>query len=41
LRSIVQVRIELFLRESGFLGKRVVIALAVLVQGDDEVVDGL
>ena len=41
LRSVVQVGVELLLRQPGFFGERFVVALAVLVQGNDEIVDGL
>jgi hypothetical protein len=41
LRSVVQVGVELLLRQPGFFGERIVVAFAVLVQGNDEIVDGL
>jgi hypothetical protein len=41
LRGVVQVGVELLLRQPGFFGERLVVAFAVLVQGDDEIVDGL
>lgn len=41
MRRVVEILVDLFLRESSFFRERGIVAFAVLVECDDEVVDVL